>query len=359
MTTRANRVALAIGLGGAWVGLWGGPLVGSAVGAQPAEASEAERTEATLGSVELSQVRERAIEALVALARHERPEVRANAIEGLTPVAARVESVVRTGLVDPNPGVRSVAAMVVGEAKLGRAAQAARPMLSDEWPQAQASAIYALRRNGIEVDPSPLAGMLLGAEDARVRAQAAFVLGELGDESAAPMLREAIRQEMPRVGEVQKRLMRLQMAEALIKLGDDTPLSMVRASLYPARPEELEATALAVQVLGEVGDRGSIDQLIFLSAEQADRSRTMPAEVRLAVAQSLAKMGLREGTFLADELADSEIEAVRSQAASVYGVAGRREHLVGLDRLTRDDSAVVRTAAWAGVLLLVDREMGG
>ena len=38
-------------------------------------------------------------------------------------------------------------AMVVGEAKLGRAAQAARPMLSDEWPQAQASAIYADRKS--------------------------------------------------------------------------------------------------------------------------------------------------------------------------------------------------------------------
>lgn len=328
-------------------------------GAVAQDASGEPAGEQTLASIELSQVRERAIAALVELAKDERPEVRANAIEALTPVASRVEPVVRAGLVDPNPGVRSVAAMVVGEAQLGRAAQAARPLLSDRWPQTQASAIYALRRNAIEVDPSPLAGMLLGAEDPRVRAQAAFVLGELGEESAAPMLREAIRQDMTRVGEVPKRLMRLQMAEALIKLGDDTPLSMVRASLYPSRPEELEATALAVQVLGEVGDRGSIDQLIYLSAEQTDESRTMPAEVRLAVAQSLAKMGLREGTFLADEFAGSGIEAVRAQAASVYGLAGTREHLVRLGGLAEDESALVRTAAWAGVLQIADREIGG
>lgn len=350
---KANRMARRA----AWMTVVSGGLLVPAAVAQ--EAVPAAETAPALASIELSQVREHAIQALVSLASHERPEVRANAIEGLAPVASRVESVVRAGLADRNAGVRSVSAMVVGRAQLGRAAQAARPLLSDRWPQTQASAIYALQRNGIEVDPSPLAGMLLGADDPRVRAQAAFVLGELGEASAAPMLREAIRQEMPRVGDVQRRVMRLQMAEALIKLGDDTPLSMVRASLYPSRPEELEATALAVQVLGEVGDRGAIDQLIYLSGEQADEARTMPAEVRLSVAQSLAKMGLRDGTFLADEFVGSEIDAVRSQAASVYGLAGNRAHLEALGRLAEDASAVVRVSAWSAVLELVERELGG
>ena len=92
-------------------------------------------------------------------------------------------------------------------------------------------------------------------------------------------------------------------------------MDTVRSALYPSRPEELEATALAVQIIGEVHDRGAIDQLIYLVDEETDRP--MPAEVRLAVAGALAKLGLREGGFIADEYfqAQEELERARDELA--------------------------------------------
>lgn len=63
------------------------------------------------------------------------------------------------------------------------------------------------------------------------------------------------------------RLLQLQLAEAMVKLGEDDQIATIRAALYPSRPEDLEATALAVQIIGQVKDRGSIDELIYLSAK--------------------------------------------------------------------------------------------
>ena len=78
----------------------------------------------------------------------------------------------------------------------------------------------------------------------------------------------------------------------------------------------------------------------------------MPAEVRLAVADALAKMGNTEGSFVADEFATSEIDAVRAQAATVYGRVGRSENLERLRRMMEDPSPLVRIAAAGGVLEL-------
>ena len=118
----------------------------------------------------------------------------------------------------------------------------------------------------------------------------------------------------------------------------------VRASVVPiSRPDELEATALAVQIIGEVRDRGAIDQLIYLVDEDSDRP--MPAEVRLAVAGALAKLGLREGGFIADAYAQDTNPVIRAQAATVYGQTGSVEHLSKLEGMLLDGSPHVRAGS--------------
>ncbi|HYE03163.1 MAG TPA: HEAT repeat domain-containing protein, partial [Phycisphaerales bacterium] len=281
---------------------FGGPVAAEAVPAEPPSAAH------------VAQVRERAIELLVAEAAGPVPERRANAIEALLLAPARLKPVLPAALADPNPGVRAVAAMVVGRGAVTEAAGQAEALLADPSPFVRAAAIYALRRAGRAVDPSPLGPMLVDPNP-RLRAHAAFILGELGEQSALPMLREAARDPMLRARQAEVRITLLQLAEARIKLGDEEALHEVRAALYPSRPEDLEATALAAQIIGQVRDRGSVDQLIYLTARRDDVGNLMPAEIRLAAARSLAQMGLREGDFLAREFAASRLAPLRAQAA--------------------------------------------
>lgn len=338
---RHERMRRAMVVGGVALG-----LLGPGVMAQPS--GEPGRDELVSASV----AREDALNLLLEASKHENALVRANAIEALEGASGRIGDVALRGLSDPNEGVRTVAAMVIGRAKLRETAPAARALLSDSSPYARAAAIYALRRCGFDENPTPLAEMVAGHHDARVRAHAAFILGELGDKSAIPLLRQAAMSPVIRATSAERRLLELQIAEALVKLGDERELQTIRAALYPSRPEQLESTALAVQIIGEVKDRGSIDQLIYMSAYQGHGQQRMPAEVRLAVADALAKMGNDEGTFVADEFATSEIDAVRAQAATVYGRVGRSENLKPLRQMMEDPSPLVRIAAAGGILEL-------
>jgi HEAT repeat protein len=303
-------------------------------------------------------LRARAIDGLGALASDPDPQVRANAIEAMLEAPERVEPIVRAGLKDANLGVRTVAAMAAGKLALVEVAPDVRPLLTDPSPFVRAAAIFALRRCGQDVDPTPLASMLLNDPSVRVRAHAAVILGELGDASALGLLRQAAKDPMVKADQAEVRLLRLQIAEAMVKLGDDEQVGPIRAALYPSQPDELEATALAVQIIGQVDDRAAVDQLIYLAQRKNERNQTMPAEIRLGVAGALAKMGKPEGTFVAEEFRTSENAALRAQAAFVYGQTGQVENLARLELLMIDPAPTVRVSAAGAVLVATDR-IGG
>ena len=304
-------------------------------------------------SLQRSTMREEAFDLLMEFAEAPAPELRANAIEAMSGTPGRIERYVAEGLFDENEAVRFSAAMVTGYDRLYSLTPRVQSLLHDPSPSVRAAAIYALVRCSEPVDRSPLAVTLLDDPSPRHRANAAFVLGELDDPSALPLLREAVRDPMTTARQSQVRILRLQIAEAMIKLGDDSQVESVRAALYPSRPEELEDTALAVQIIGEVQDRGALDQLIYLAAYR-ERGQMMPAEVRLAAAASLAKMGERGGYPIAEEYAGDEREALRAQAAYVYGQTGREANLGRLSFMLEDDSPLVRLSAAAAVLQLTD-----
>ena len=291
-----------------------------------------------------------AVEVLLELTTDPSPEIRANALEALQGHTGSLESVAALGLTDANAGVRSVAAMVVGKQGMDALGPMLRGMRNDGSPFVRASVLFALDRVGRagDADLTGLSVMLLESEDIRVSSHAAFVLGELGNRSAVPLLQQAGGRSWGQTAPIRRQLFRLQIAEAMIKLGDKKSLDAVRSALYPSRPEELEATALAVQIIGETGDRGAIDQLIYLVDENSDRP--MPAEVRLAVAGALAKLGLREGGFIADEYAENSSPTIRGQSAMVYGRTGQEEHLPKLEGMLVDGSPQVRAGS-AGAIL--------
>jgi HEAT repeat protein len=301
-------------------------------------------------AIAVSRVRERALQVIEQASRDSDAQVRANAVEAAGRSTRRLRGVIERGLEDTNPAVRSVAAMTVARSGLCDLASRAGVMASDRNVHAQASGIFALARCGQPVNVNPLADILLRGESMQVRSHAAFVLGELGNPSALPLLRRAV-SEMPRnASPEEQRILSLQLAEAMVKLGATEQRQVLRAALYPSRPEELEAAALAVQILGQLRDRESVDQLVYLTAYRDERGNRYPAEIRLAVAAALANMGRPQGGFIADEFFAAETPTLRAQSAVVYGELRDRAFWGRLEALMADPNPLVRVAAAFGVL---------
>lgn len=300
--------------------------------------------------VSTSELRERALDEIEAGSRSGAPEVRANAVEAAGLAARRCESVIASGLKDDNVGVRSVAAMAAGRARIDALAPALNPLLLDPSPYVRGAAIMGLAKMGRPVDQTPLSNMLLTDASPRVRAHAAFCLGEIGNESALGLLRQAARSSVTRASETELKLMQLQIAEAMVKLGDEATVQGIRAALYPSRPEELEATALAVQILGQVRDKGSSGAMIHLAETKDAQGKPLPPEIRLGIAAALAKLGSPHGGYIADEFVADPNRLLRAQAAGVYGEIGDSASLAQLRTLLADEDQRVRVSAARGVL---------
>lgn len=301
--------------------------------------------------VAISTLREAAIAKVNQLSRSDLPNVRANAVEAAGLSSRRLTSVIEAGLRDPNPGVRTVAATVVGREKLAKIAPAAYALRNDISSYARASAIFAAQRNSLNPDLSPLGTILTESPTTRERAHAAVLLGDLGDRSALPMLRQAASRRVQRASALDNRLMELQVAEAMVKLGDEEQVQTIRAALYPSRPEELEAAALAAQILGTLGDKGSAGQLVQMAGPAGKpASELMPAEIRLAAVTALARMGYRDGQYVADQYAADPNPALRAQAAYAYGQIRTPGSLARLGQLLEDPSPTVAISAAAGIL---------
>jgi len=282
-----------------------------------------------------------------------RNALRANAMEGLIPLPGRLEPILKAAFTDRAIGIRSVAAMAMGKAKIKSLADAVQPLTRDQSPLVRAGAAFALQRVGEPADPNVLAGMLV-SDSTQQRSLAAWILGELGNKSAIPMLMSAVAQPPAKGGGASDKLVRLQIAEALVKLGKRDALVEIRAALFPATPDDLEATALAVQIIGQVGDAESRPQLHNMIAEGFHTSNPLPLEVRMAAAASLAKLGeTRAETFASAYLADQS-PAIRAQAAAVLGEMRDAKHLPRLLPLLSDSDEQVRVTAAAATLKITD-----
>lgn len=77
----------------------------------------------------------------------------------------------------------------------------------------------------------------------------------------------------------------------------------------------------------------------------------MPAEIRMAAATSLAKLGRRDGDFIAREYLGSDDPVIRSQAVILLGELRQPALLTELASRMRDDpNPLVQTAAAAAIV---------
>ena len=85
-------------------------------------------------------------------------------------------------------------------------------LLEDESVVVRCAATAALVMLGEAPDQVPLARLLFEGA-ARERAQAAFLLGEIGNDSAVPMLLDAARAPLPRTNIIEEQILRLCMRQ--------------------------------------------------------------------------------------------------------------------------------------------------
>jgi HEAT repeat protein len=277
------------------------------------------------------------------------PMFRANACEALGASPSDLQGAVTPLLSDPNRGVRFVAAMEVGRAKLATAADAVQPLLVDESPSVRAAAIYALTRLGRPVDPSPL-GAMVRSDDPEIRSNAYLVLGELGNRSAVAMIRDSLGKGMRQVNPARVRVVELQAAEALVRLGEGDGIEPIRAALY-APGEQSEFTALAAQQVSRLRDEGS--RAILMRLIDGTGISARPTEVRICCAAALAQISPSDAgsvTKFARTLLQDREPAVRAQAAVALGMAGGQAVVPELEAMLLDPFPQVQLAAAKAIL---------
>ncbi|MDY7108993.1 MAG: HEAT repeat domain-containing protein [Planctomycetota bacterium] len=297
--------------------------------------------------------RERAIDLLLQATEANDPLLRANAIEALHHAPQALAPAVRRALADPNEGVRFVAAMTVGRKRLASLAEAVEPLLNDDSGSVRAAAIYALRRCGRSIDLNPLAEMIRSG-DPTMKGNAAMILGELGNPSAVPMLQEAVGRTLPRTPVARTKIVDLQIAEALVKLGHEGGLDAIRAALF-APVEQGELTVLACQMCGQLADKAYAPSLRDMATREGRLEE--PPEIQLAAAEALARM---DRTWALPHIplahVGSDRPALRAQAAITLGsFPATPRTLEVLAGLLADTDPTVQVAAAGAVVRLTGR----
>ncbi len=278
--------------------------------------------------------------------------LRAHAIEALSAAPQDLDSVVGRGLVDENRGVRFVAAMSIAKAKRRELVHLVEPLLTDDSLSVRAAALAALATCGRRPDLTPLAAMIR-ADDPEVRANAYLALGvigrEHGGESAIPMVRESVGQGLPLADTARVKVIELQAAECLVRLGRSEEIEPIRAALF-APAEQAEVTALACQMIGRLKDGRSRPMLERLV--EADGTSARPNEIRLIALEALARLGVDPTRIIpvASGFIAARQPAQRAQAALAIGASGDASALGFVAPLLEDPDPVVRVAAAAAIL---------
>lgn len=283
-------------------------------------------------------LRDRAGQVILDASRSDNPRLRLAALESVAASPERARPLAQLALGDPNPAVRYGALVTIGKLQLEGLGRAAAEMADDPNASVRAAALFAAHRCGQDVDLSPLAQML-GSDQIAERGNAAMLLGLLGDPGAKPMLKEMAGQRIPRVDPAEVEWVRLQFAEAMLKLdpNDDGVMQAVRAAVFSQYDD---IRVLGLQIVGDSGDR-TMDRML-LELVKADN----PVQVRIAAAAALAQGGRAEGretlVFAASYTADNVLRDVRQFLAANRG--GDGPAFEAMTQLANDERARTQVA---------------
>jgi HEAT repeat protein len=263
------------------------------------------------------------------------PILRANSIEAAQDVLGSAEAgdAIVAALSDADPLVRFAASMACGQLKL----QAAYPRLvelaSDRDMNVQVGALFALHRLG-DTSRSHDFEKLARYPDAQVRGNTAMALGLLHEPTAVNVLR-AMQSD-------QNMAVRLQVAEAMWRLGDDEGLQTLVAGTVSGYGDD---QAICVMALAGPRDQRAAGNI------RGKLTSDYP-EVSLVAARAMGMLGSDEGYGVAINGAKNVDPRLKTLAALAFGQIGRSDAQEYLAPMLKDESAPVRLAAATALLQL-------
>jgi len=275
---------------------------------------------------------------------------------------------VAKALDDPEPKVRSAAALAAGNIASRRTAGTVVDRLikalADDDAEVQAAAASALGRVGDKSCVSALVALLEGGKDTTARCRAAAALGRIGDRAAVGPLTQALSHD----GTLERLAIAGRAAEALGRIGDPQSLG---ALTQAAKDKHSALRRFALVALARIDREASLDLLLRGLEDPSpvtryvvvrhligvkDRRALGPLkaalkdasdDVRVWAAHALSSFGKEAVAPLMSALRDPRA-AVRWHAAHGLGRIGDRRAVDALIAATGDKEPQVRRyAAWA------------
>ncbi len=273
------------------------------------------------------------------------PQVRTNAIEiaagtGKQQFMPEIQRLTKDGIVP----VRFTAAVAIGESKYSPARNDVAQLLKDDDENVRLAADYALAMLGGSKSYIEQIRNTMSSNDQQVRANAAFLLGKIGDRKAIPLLHDAIRDE------ASDDKVRLNAVEALARLGDETIYQKLWALLISAYADD---RIFGIRSMGALGTPAAKDSILTMLKDE------LP-EVRLVAAEELGNLGNKAGekvvidtltkgiTVAQDQETRARIQTLASLAIAQIRTPALKKFL---PELLKSDSQFAQLAAAKAVLL--------
>lgn len=243
----------------------------------------------------------------------------------------RAPDAVMAGFADRQWIVRFAAALCAGDLKLKGAYRALGRAATDDNPNVQVAARYALHRLG-DYSMSKDLETLSTHRDERVRANVAMVLGMLKEPTGVAIVRPMLRDVDDGV--------RLSAAEALWALKDPVGRQNLVAGMISKFPDEQIVCTLALAT-----PRDPTVKEFILGKLAIDKDNRQYLELQLAAARALGMLGDDSGFGVARQATASNEPRQRTMAALALGAIGRSDGQASLTKLLADSKPEVRLAA--------------
>jgi HEAT repeat protein len=273
------------------------------------------------------------------------PQIRVNAIEI---AAATNNPPFMTGVqrltTDEFVLIRFAAAVAIGDAKYYAGKNDVTQMLKDKDENVRMAADYAIVMLGGPKSYIQQIHAALAGNDQEIRANAAFLLGKMGDKHALPSLYQLIQDE------ASDDRVRLNAIEAIARLGDEKIYQKLWALLISAYADD---RAFGVQAMGALGTSRAKDSLLTILKDDVP-------EVRLTAAEQLGRLGDATGEKIVENAlthdiltaTDQESRArIQTLAAMAIGQIRTPALKKFLPELLKSDSHIARIAAAKAVFL--------
>jgi HEAT repeat protein len=256
---------------------------------------------------------------------------------------------VRRLLKDEYVPVRFGAAVAVGDTGYSPAKSDVTQLLKDRDYNVRLAATYAIGKLTRGGAPASQLRAAISGSNQQVRANAAFLLGRIGDRTTLPLLYQAIRDE------ASDDRVRLNSVEAIARLGDERIYQKLWAILISAYADD---RVFGIRAMGALGNTQARDAILTMLKDDL-------AEVRLVAAEQLGMLGDTAGEKVVLDALTKDVAAATDQeerarintlAALAIGQIRTPSLKKFLPELLKNESEFVRLAAAKAVFQCSARE---